>query len=104
MHDAVRRIVAGEADVACVAWGWEHAGGELRGKVRCGGFVGESELGSCVQVVAAALLGKVTLDFEWETGTAGALVLEKEAHRRGEAFTFSGRVRRASVTSAGACP
>ena len=104
MHDAVRRIVAGKANVASVAWRWEHAGGELRGKVRCGGFVGESELGSCIQVVAAALLGKVALDFEWETGTAGALVPEKEAHRRGEAFAFSDRVRRASVNNAGACP
>ena len=76
----------------------------MRCKVRSGGFVGESELGGCVEIVAAALLGKVALDFEWETGTAVALVPEKEAHRRGEALAFSGRVRRASVTNAGACP
>ena len=60
-------------------------------------------MGCCVKVVAVALLGKVALGFEWETGTAVALVPIKEAHRWGEAFAVSGGVRDASAIDAGAC-
>ena len=64
MDDAVGRVGTGETDVTDVARGGEQAGGELFGNVQAGtwrgrGFVGGSELGSCVQVVAEAVLGKV---------------------------------------------
>ena len=107
MDNAVSRVSAGKTDVTGVTRGREQTGGELGGKVRRGawsggGFVGRSEPDGCVQVVAVALLGKVALGFEWETGAAVALVPVKETHGRGEAVAFSGRLRGASEIDAGA--
>ena len=109
MDNAVGRVAAGETDVASVAWGGEQARGELlgvearRGGWSGGGVVGGSVLCSCVEVVVAALLGKVALGFEWETCTAVAQVPVKEAHGWGKAFAVSGGGGFASVIDAGAC-
>ena len=106
VDDAVERIAAGETDVAGVARGGEQTGGQLGRKVREEGAWrrgGGSELGGCVEIVAAALLGKVTLGFGRKTCTAVALVPEKEAHGWGEAFAVSFGDPVASAIDAGAC-
>ncbi|MCJ1270554.1 hypothetical protein MMC22_010451 [Lobaria immixta] len=107
VDDAVGRVAAGKTDVASVAWGGEQARGDLlgvearRGGWSGGGVVGGSVLCSCVEVVVAAMLGKVALGFERETCPAVAQVPVKEAHGWGKAFAVSGGGRFASVIDAG---
>lgn len=89
MNDPVGRFAAGKTDVTGVAWGREHAGSELGGKVRRklwkGGDVVEGTvLGGCVGIVVAALL-KVSFEFV-ENGSAAAAVPEKQAHGWGVAL------------------
>ena len=95
MHDAVLGVAACKADVASVARGGEQAGGELGGMVWVGtwrgrgrGFVGGSELGSCVQIVAAAVLGKVALG-QVRDEPAAAAMPEHRAYGVRVAFAVS---------------